>query len=44
MQLVKSTSQPVNWLKEVLEEIALKNKRGPNKDLWELKKEYKLKT
>ncbi|KAK9837878.1 hypothetical protein WJX74_006994 [Apatococcus lobatus] len=43
VQLVKQTSQPVNWLKEVLETIAVKNKRGPNKDLWELKREYKVK-
>lgn len=30
--------QPTQHLKEVLGEIAVKNTRGPFKDLWELKK------
>jgi hypothetical protein len=40
-QLQKDTHQPTQHLKEVLGEIAVKNLRGPYKDLWELKKEYK---
>lgn len=41
MQLQKETDQPDVWLKEVLGEIGILNKRGPNAKLWELKKEYK---
>lgn len=37
-QLQKQTNQPTMYLKEVLGEIAVKNPRGPYKDLWELKK------
>lgn len=37
-QLQKDTVQPTQHLKEVLGEIAVKNLRGPYKDLWELKK------
>lgn len=37
-QLQKDTNQPTQHLKEVLGEIAVKNLRGPYKDLWELKK------
>lgn len=37
-QLQKDTHQPTQHLKEVLGEIAVKNLRGPYKDLWELKK------
>jgi hypothetical protein len=37
-QLQKDTHQPTQHLKEVLAEIAVKNPRGPYKDLWELKK------
>ncbi|KAL4451986.1 hypothetical protein ABPG75_007648 [Micractinium tetrahymenae] len=40
-QLQKDTNQPTQHLKEVLGEIAVKNLRGPYKDLWELKKEYR---
>ncbi|KAI3437929.1 hypothetical protein D9Q98_000373 [Chlorella vulgaris] len=40
-QLQKDTAQPTQHLKEVIAEIAVKNPRGPYKDLWELKKEYK---
>ena len=42
-QLIQQTNQPAAWLKEVLLEIAAQSKRGPNKDLWELKKEYNVK-
>ncbi len=42
-QLIQRTNQPAAWLKEVLLEIAAQSKRGPNKDLWELKKEYNVK-
>ena len=41
MQLQKETDQPATWLKEVLSEVAILNKRGPNAKLWELKKEYR---
>eukprot|EP00882_Tetradesmus_deserticola_P026414 GHRQ01029145.1.p2 GENE.GHRQ01029145.1~~GHRQ01029145.1.p2 ORF type:complete len:111 (+),score=41.79 GHRQ01029145.1:572-904(+) len=34
----KELDQPVSYLKEVLNEVASQVKRGPNKDLWELKK------
>lgn len=37
-QLQKDTAQPTQHLKEVIAEIAVKNPRGPYKDLWELKK------
>jgi hypothetical protein len=37
-QLQKDTVQPTQHLKEVLGEIAVKNLRGPYKDMWELKK------
>lgn len=40
-QMQKDTHQPTQHLKEVLSEIAVKNPRGPYKDLWELKKEYR---
>lgn len=38
VQLQKELDQPVSYLKEVLNEVASQVKRGPNKDLWELKK------
>ncbi|KAF6262865.1 transcription initiation factor IIF, beta subunit-domain-containing protein [Scenedesmus sp. NREL 46B-D3] len=38
VQLQKEVDQPVSYLKEVLNEVASQIKRGPNKDLWELKK------
>ncbi|EIE27582.1 winged helix DNA-binding domain-containing protein [Coccomyxa subellipsoidea C-169] len=41
IQLQKETDQPAVWLKEVLGEVAVLNKRGPNANLWELKKEYR---
>ena len=37
-QLQKDTHQPTAHLKEVLAGIAVKNPRGPYKDLWELKR------
>jgi hypothetical protein len=40
-QLQKETEQPTPHLKAILGEIAVQNKRGPYKDLWELKKEFK---
>ena len=40
-QLVDITRQPVQYLKEVLGEIAIYNTRGPYKNLYELKSEYK---
>jgi TFIIF, beta subunit HTH domain len=30
------------WLKEVVNDVAVQIKRGPNKDLWELKKHLRL--
>mmetsp|Transcript_26857 Transcript_26857/g.58602 ORF Transcript_26857/g.58602 Transcript_26857/m.58602 type:complete len:282 (-) Transcript_26857:6-851(-) len=40
-QLQRETNQPGQYLKEVLTEIAIMNKRGPHKDLYELKREFK---
>lgn len=37
-QLQKELDQPVAYLKEVLNDMCVQIKRGPNKDLWELKK------
>jgi transcription initiation factor TFIIF subunit beta len=42
LSLQKETDQPAGWLKEVLNDMAFQNKRGPNKDLWELQKHLKL--
>lgn len=39
-QLIDYTHQPVQYLKEVLSEIALYNTRGPFKNLYELKPEF----
>ncbi|KAK2078991.1 hypothetical protein QBZ16_002681 [Prototheca wickerhamii] len=41
-QLQRQTDQPLQHLKTVLMEIAVQNKRGPYKDMWELKKGYRL--
>ncbi len=41
IQLQKETDQPAVWLKEVLGEVAVLNKRGAHANLWELKKEYR---
>jgi len=41
VQLQRDTDQPSPHLKSVLGEIAVQNKRGPYRDLWELKKEFK---
>ncbi|KAL6785839.1 hypothetical protein ACKKBG_A00375 [Auxenochlorella protothecoides x Auxenochlorella symbiontica] len=41
-QLQRQTEQPTQHLKAVLLEIAVQNKRGPYKDMWELKKGYRL--
>eukprot|EP00775_Hariotina_reticulata_P008782 gene8782-8960_t len=38
MALQKELDQPAAYLKEVLNELAMQVKRGPHKDLWELKK------
>jgi TFIIF, beta subunit HTH domain/TFIIF, beta subunit N-terminus len=40
-QLQRDTEQPTPHLKLILGEIAVQNKRGPYRDLWELKKEYR---
>ena len=40
-QLQRETEQPTPHLKAVLSEIAAQNKRGPYRDLWELKKEFR---
>ncbi|KAF2077683.1 hypothetical protein CYY_000999 [Polysphondylium violaceum] len=39
--LVKYTDQPQTWLKTVLNKVCIFNKRGPNKNTYELKPEYK---
>eukprot|EP01098_Paradermamoeba_levis_P006473 TRINITY_DN2682_c0_g1_i2.p1 TRINITY_DN2682_c0_g1~~TRINITY_DN2682_c0_g1_i2.p1 ORF type:complete len:316 (-),score=121.13 TRINITY_DN2682_c0_g1_i2:161-1108(-) len=41
--LVNETNQPQAYLKEVLGELCIFNKKGPNKSLYELKPEYKKK-
>lgn len=41
IQLQKETDQPAVWLKEVLAEVAVLNKRGAHANLWELKKVYR---
>ncbi|XP_042380972.1 transcription initiation factor IIF subunit beta-like [Zingiber officinale] len=40
-QLVQETDQPEQFLKEILNEICVYNKRGPNQGTHELKAEYK---
>ncbi|XP_074572943.1 uncharacterized protein LOC141829384 [Curcuma longa] len=40
-QLVQETDQPEQFLKEILNEICVYNKRGPNQGTHELKMEYK---
>jgi hypothetical protein len=40
-QLQKQTSQPTQHLKTVLSEIAIQIKRGPYKDMWTLKPEFR---
>ncbi|XP_055979471.1 general transcription factor IIF subunit 2-like [Sorex fumeus] len=39
--LVNLTLQPVVYLKEILNEIGIRNMKGPHKGLWELKPEYR---
>lgn len=36
------TRQPVMWLREVLDGIAEQARRGPHKDQYELKKEFRV--
>ncbi len=40
-QLVEETKQPAVWLKEVVTELAVLNRRGPNTGMWTLKDMYK---
>ncbi|MCV5231921.1 hypothetical protein OFC56_32685, partial [Escherichia coli] len=40
--LRETTKQPMEYLKTVLNEICTYNKRGKNKNTYELKEEYKL--
>ena len=42
-QLVEETKQPAVWLKEVVSELAVLNRRGPNTGMWTLKDMYKRK-
>lgn len=42
--LQEETKQPVQHLKSVLSEIAQQNKFGPYRDLWSLKKEFRVST
>ncbi|VDP83574.1 unnamed protein product [Echinostoma caproni] len=39
--LVLLTKQPLNYLTEILKEIAIFNPRAPHKNMWELKPEYR---
>ncbi|KAG9148991.1 hypothetical protein Leryth_010596 [Lithospermum erythrorhizon] len=40
-QLVQETDQPAQFLKEILNELCMYNKRGTNQGTYELKPEYK---
>ncbi|KAL0205142.1 hypothetical protein P9112_000449 [Eukaryota sp. TZLM1-RC] len=40
-ELVDETDQPQAWLRDVLDDICIRIISGPNKDLYELKPEYK---
>lgn len=40
-QLVQETDQPAQFLKEILNELCVYNKRGSNQGTYELKPEYK---
>ncbi|CAI9763757.1 unnamed protein product [Fraxinus pennsylvanica] len=40
-QLVQQTDQPAQFLKEILNELCVYNKRGTNQGMYELKPEYK---
>jgi len=39
--LEEETKQPTQWLREVLSDICIYNKRGPHKSMFELKPEYR---
>ncbi|XP_056411401.1 general transcription factor IIF subunit 2 isoform X2 [Hyla sarda] len=39
--LVDITKQPVTYLKEILRDIGINNVKGPHKNTWELKPEYR---
>jgi len=41
--LLSHTDQPQAYLKEILQEVCIYNKRGPNRLMYELKDEYKIK-
>jgi len=42
--LVNETNQPTLYLKSILDEICIYNKRGPYKGMYELKPQYKNRT
>ena len=39
--LHRAVGQPAPWVKEVLRDIAVYNQRGPHKETWEVKREYR---
>ncbi|XP_014661748.1 PREDICTED: general transcription factor IIF subunit 2-like isoform X2 [Priapulus caudatus] len=39
--LVRTTNQPVTYLKEILKEICVYNIKAPHRNMWELKPEYR---
>jgi len=41
VQIQRQTDQPTQHLKAVLSEIAVQNKAGPYRDLWELRREFR---
>jgi len=43
-QLMQETDQPEQFLKEILNDLCVYNKRGPNQGTHELKPEYKKST
>lgn len=40
--LQKETDQPIGWLREVLGEVAVQVKKGPQRDWWELQRQFKV--
>jgi transcription initiation factor TFIIF subunit beta len=39
--LVQETRQPINYLKEILNEVCMYNVKPPNRNMWELKPEFR---
>jgi len=39
--LVQETRQPINYLKQILQEVCNYNVKPPNRNMWELKPEFR---